>query len=267
MEYHTIIIGAGSAGCVLAARLSENPDRNVLLIEAGGEDKSPFVHIPAGFTRLVRHDELNWGYETDEQAQLNHRRLYWPRGRVLGGSSAINAMCYCRGHRIDYDNWAAEGATGWDWRSVFPYFLKSEDHYLGASEYHGAGGPLTVSALRYTNPLSEVFLEAGVQAGYARTNDFNGPHQRGVDYYQVTQKEGRRASTAAGVPQTGPLPTQSRRLDTDGGPQATGRWRQNNGRAFIAQWCARGCTCRKGYSERGRDQFPAVAHAFGHRAG
>ena len=197
MDFQTIIIGAGSAGCVLAARLSEDSGRKVLLIEAGGEDKSPFIHIPAGFTRLVRHDDLNWGYETEPQEQLNKRKLYWPRGRVLGGSSAINAMCYCRGHRIDYDNWAANGADGWDWDTVFPYFLKSEDHFLGASEYHGAGGPLTVSKLRYTNPLSEVFLKAGVEAGFPRTDDFNGPHQRGVDYYQVTQKDGRRASTAA----------------------------------------------------------------------
>ena len=110
MDIHTIIIGAGSAGCVLASRLSENPDRNVLLIEAGGEDRNPFIHMPAGFAKLVNHDDVNWGYETEPQEHLNNRALYWPRGRVLGGSSSINAMCYCRGHRIDYDQWAANGA-------------------------------------------------------------------------------------------------------------------------------------------------------------
>jgi len=196
MQYDTIIIGAGSAGCVLAARLSEDPARNILLIEAGGEDTHPFIHMPAGFTRLIHHRGLNWGYRTEPQQNLDNRRLYWPRGRVLGGSSAINAMCYTRGHRADYDAWEAMGAQGWNWDRVLPYFIKSEDHENGASEYHGAGGPLAVSALRHTNPLSAVFLEAAEQAGFPRTKDFNGPHQRGFDYYQVTQRRGRRSSAA-----------------------------------------------------------------------
>ncbi len=196
MEYQTIIVGAGSAGCVLAARLSEDPDHHVLLIEAGGEDNNPFIHMPAGFARLVNHDELNWRFQTEPQEMLDGRRLYWPRGRVLGGSSAINAMCYCRGHRLDYNHWAAGGAPGWDWDGVFPYFIKSEAHEDGPSEYHGGGGPLSVSSLKYTNPLSAVFLEAAAEAGYPRTDDFNGPRQRGFDYYQVTQRDGRRSSAA-----------------------------------------------------------------------
>lgn len=196
MVYDTIIIGAGSAGCVLAARLSENPDRNVLLLEAGGEDRNPFIHMPAGFTRLVRNKAVNWGFRTEPQQHLDGRKLYWPRGRVLGGSSAINAMCYCRGHRADYDHWASDGAAGWNWDAVFPYFIKSEDHEGGENDYHGVGGPLGVSALRYTNPLSAVFLDAAVEAGYARTDDFNGPRQRGFDYYEVTQRNGRRSSAA-----------------------------------------------------------------------
>lgn len=197
MDFDTIIIGAGSAGCVLAARLSENPQRRVLLIEAGGEDAHPFIHMPAGFTRLVTHEDLNWRYRTEPQEHLGGRRLYWPRGRVLGGSSAINAMCYCRGHRVDYDEWAANGAVGWGWDKVLPLFRKSEDHEDGASEFHGEGGPMGVSSLRHTNPLSGIFIEAAVEAGYSRTDDFNGPRQRGFDYYQVTQRKGRRASTAS----------------------------------------------------------------------
>ena len=196
MEYDVIIVGAGSAGCVLAARLSENPDRRVLLIEAGGEDRHPYIHMPAGFARLVDHRDLTWGYETEPQSQLNGRRLFWPRGKTLGGSSSINAMCYCRGHRIDYDLWEAGGATGWGFDSVLPLFIKSENHHLGKSEYHGEGGPLSVSALRHTNALSKVFLRAAEQAGHARTDDFNGPDQLGFSFYEVTQKKGRRCSAA-----------------------------------------------------------------------
>jgi choline dehydrogenase-like flavoprotein len=152
--------------------------------------------MPAGFTRLVRHTGLNWRYRTEPQEHLDGRKLYWPRGRVLGGSSAINAMCYCRGHRKDYDLWAANGADGWGWSEVLPYFTKSEDHEDGASEFHGSGGPLAVSSPHHTNPLSAAFIEAGVQAGYPRSEDFNGKHQRGFDYYELTQRHGRRVSAA-----------------------------------------------------------------------
>ena len=196
MEFDYIIVGGGSAGCVLANRLSENPANRVLLLEAGGRDWHPFIHMPAGLSKLVGIDRINWSYETEPEPQLNDRRLYWPRGKVLGGSSSINAMCYCRGHRKDYDTWAADGATGWGFDEVLPYFMRSEDQQNGPSEYHGVGGPLSVQNLRHTNPLSEVFIEAAVQAGHPRTDDFNGPHQRGVDYYQVTQRDGRRCSTA-----------------------------------------------------------------------
>jgi choline dehydrogenase len=196
MEFDYIIVGAGSAGCVLAGRLSENPNNRVLLLEAGGRDWHPFIHMPAGFAKLVHLGSINWAYETEPQAQLGNRRMYWPRGKVLGGSSSINAMCYCRGHRKDYDDWAAGGAPGWSFDEVLPFFMKSEDQENGASDFHGTGGPLGVQNLRHTNPLSAVFIEAAAQAGHSRTDDFNGPRQRGFGYYQVTQRDGRRCSSS-----------------------------------------------------------------------
>ncbi|MEN1727092.1 MAG: choline dehydrogenase [Pseudomonadota bacterium] len=197
-HYDYIIVGAGSAGCVLAHRLSADPSVKVLLLEAGPRDWNPFIHMPAGLAKLVNFKSLNWNYETEPEPNLNNRKLYWPRGRVLGGSSSINAMCYSRGHRSDYDDWASLGNPGWGWTDVLPYFMRSQDQERGASDLHGAGGPLSVSDLSFTNPLSEVFIEAAGQAGFTRNNDFNGHAQRGAGFYQVTQRDGRRCSTAAG---------------------------------------------------------------------
>jgi choline dehydrogenase len=196
MEYDYIVVGAGSAGSVMAARLSENPANRVLLLEAGGADWHPFIHMPAGIAKLVSLESINWNYETEPEPELNGRRLYWPRGKVLGGSSSINAMCYCRGHRKDYDLWAEAGCSSWSFENVLPYFKRSEDQQRGESEYHGVDGPLKVQDLRYHNPLSDVFIEAAVEAGFLRTDDFNGAHQRGFGFYQVTQDDGRRCSTA-----------------------------------------------------------------------
>lgn len=195
-SYDYIIVGAGSAGCTLANRLSADPDVSVLLLEAGPRDWNPFIHMPAGLSKLVNFKSLNWNYLTEPEPGLNNRRLYWPRGRVLGGSSSINAMCYVRGHRTDYDDWAAAGAEGWSWDEVLEYFRRAEDQGRGASELHGTGGPLSVQDLSHVNPLSDVFIQAAVQAGFARNRDFNGPAQRGFGLYQVTQKDGRRNSAA-----------------------------------------------------------------------
>jgi len=197
-SFDYIIVGAGSAGCVLANRLSADPAVQVLLLEAGPRDWNPFIHMPAGLAKLVNFKSLNWNYETEPEPALNNRRLYWPRGRVLGGSSSINAMCYSRGHRSDYDDWAEAGNPGWAWSDVLPYFRRSENQSRGESDLHGVGGPLSVSDLSYTNDLSDVYIQAAEQAGFARNSDFNGPAQRGVGFYQVTQRNGRRCSTATG---------------------------------------------------------------------
>ena len=196
-SFDYIIIGAGSAGCALANRLSADPSIEVLLLEAGPRDWNPFIHMPAGLSKLVNFKSLNWNYDTEPEPGLNNRRLYWPRGRVLGGSSSINAMCYSRGHRTDYDDWEAAGAEGWSWKEVLPYFLRSEDQGRGTSELHGVGGPLSVEDLSHVNPLSDVFIQGAEQAGFARNRDFNGPAQRGFGLYQVTQRNGRRCSAAA----------------------------------------------------------------------
>ena len=194
--YDYIIIGAGSAGCVLANRLSEDPAVRVLLLEAGPADRNPFIHMPAGLAKLAGNRRINWGYDTAPEPRLDNRALWWPRGKVLGGSSSINAMCYVRGVAEDYDGWAATGADGWDWATVLPYFLRAEGNSRGSGPLHGDAGPLSVSDLRFVNRLSRTFIEAGQQAGYAANDDFNGANQTGFGLYQVTQRDGARCSSA-----------------------------------------------------------------------
>jgi choline dehydrogenase len=191
--YDYVIVGAGSAGCVLAARLTEDPDVSVLLLEAGPPDVKQDIHVPLGYLKLAG-TELDWGYFSAPEPGCDGRRVPLPRGRVLGGSSAINAMVYIRGNRRDYDGW---GIPGWGWDDLLPYFLKAEDNERGASAWHGAGGPLPVSEQRSGNRISQAWVEAAVQAGLARNADFNGPEQDGAGMYQVTQRGGLRASAAA----------------------------------------------------------------------
>ena len=191
-----IVIGGGSAGCVLAARLSEDAHASVCLLEAGPVDKSVLIHCPAGLALLAQSTQANWAFETVPQPGLNGRRGYQPRGKTLGGSSSINAMCYVRGPREDYDRWAAEGAPGWGFDDLLPYFRKSEHNERGADAWHGTGGPLNVMDLRSPNRFGPVFVEAAAQAGYPKNADFNGAVQEGVGLYQVTHKNGERHSAA-----------------------------------------------------------------------
>ena len=191
-----IVVGAGSAGCVLADRLSEDLTTRVLLIEAGGRDRSPNIKIPAAFAKQF-HTKLDWDFSTEPEPHVDGRSLYVPRGKSLGGSSSMNAMLYVRGRPLDYDLWEAQGAEGWGWRDVQPYFLKSEDDVRGASEFHGAGGPLRVSNQR--SPRAAVdhrLIAASEAAGIPRSLDYNGPEQDGVAMFQVNQRDGRRWSAA-----------------------------------------------------------------------
>jgi len=195
LSYDYIVVGAGSAGCVLAGRLTENPQTRVLLLEAGGPDSAKEIQIPAAFSKLFK-TSVDWNYSTEEEPHLNGRRLYWPRGKMLGGSSSMNAMIYMRGNPLDYDHWKNLGNDGWGFRDVLPYFKKSENQERGASEYHGSGGPLNVSDLRYVNTLTRAFLDAAEEIGIRANPDFNGATQDGVGLNQVTQKNGRRHSAA-----------------------------------------------------------------------
>ncbi len=195
-EFDYVVVGAGSAGCVLAARLSEDPRVTVCLLEAGPADKSVILHCPAGIALLAKNRAFNWGFQTVPQPGLGGRRGYQPRGKVLGGSSSINAMIYVRGQPEDYDGWAAEGNAGWGWSDVLPYFKRAEHNERGGDEFHGGAGPLNVMDLRSPHRFGPIFVEAAKQAGYPINRDFNGARQEGVGLFQVTQKNGERFSAA-----------------------------------------------------------------------
>jgi choline dehydrogenase len=192
--YDYVIVGGGAAGCVLASRLSA-ADSNVLLLEAGPPDNHPYIHVPAGFTKLSG-PKVNWGYRTVPQKQLNNRDMWYPQGRTLGGGSSINAMIYTRGHRTDYDAWAAGGAKGWSYEDVLPYFRKAESNSRFSDRYHGVDGPLAVSDPISPLKITSAFIKAAQEAGIPYNPDFNGAEQEGVGYHQTTTRDGRRGSAA-----------------------------------------------------------------------
>ena len=191
-----IVVGAGSAGCVLAARLSEDPATRVLLLEAGPPDRSLWIHLPIGYGKTMWSDTYNWRFQTDPDPNMNGRRIYWPRGKTLGGSSSINGLIYIRGQREDYDHWAALGNAGWGYDDVLPYFIKSEGNQRGAIPFHGDSGPLKVSDIGAKHELIEAFIDGAQQTGVPRTDDFNGATQEGAGYYQLNTHRGWRVSTA-----------------------------------------------------------------------
>ena len=195
-EFDYVIVGAGSAGCVLANRLSADGKHSVLLLEAGPKDTNLWIHVPLGYGKLFKEKSVNWMYQTEPEPGLNGRQVFQPRGKVLGGSSSINGLLYVRGQHEDYDRWRQRGNAGWGYDDVLPYFKKAENQQRGADKYHGAGGPLPVSDWRHADPLSEAFVVAAAETGIPTNPDFNGATQEGAGFFQTTTKRGRRASSA-----------------------------------------------------------------------
>ena len=247
--YDFIVIGAGSAGCVLANRLSEVPGNRVLLLEAGGRDRDPWIHLPIGYYRTIVNPKVTWGYETEPEPDCDGRQHLWPRGKVLGGCSSINGLVYIRGQPEDFRHWRQLGNPGWDWDDVLPYFIKAEDQERGPDALHGAGGPLSVSDTKHAHPLCEAYIQACDELGIPRNSDFNGASQEGAGYFQLTNRRGLRCSTAVAYLR----PARKRpNLDIEtealvaalvfDGRRAVGvRYRQNGGAARRAARAARSC--------------------------
>ncbi|MGY3124089.1 choline dehydrogenase-like flavoprotein [Bradyrhizobium sp. S3.14.4] len=239
-EFDYIIVGAGSAGCVLANRLSANGKHSVLLLEAGPKDSNIWIHVPLGYGKLFKEKTVNWMYQTEPEPELKGRQVFQPRGKTLGGSSSINGLLYVRGQHEDYDRWRQHGNAGWGYDDVLPYFKKAENQARGADQYHGSGGPLPVSNMVVTDPLSKAFMDAAVQTGLPYNPDFNGATQEGVGLFQTTTRNGRRASTA--VAYLGPAKTRSNlKVETE----ALGQRVLFEGRRAVGVEYRQGATVRR----------------------
>ena len=266
--YDFIVTGAGSAGCVLAARLSESGKHRVLLLEAGGKDTNPWIHVPLGYAKTFVNPRVNWMFDSEPEPNLNDRIMYQPRGKVLGGTSSINGMVYMRGNHADYDEWRQRGCEGWDWESVLPYFRKAEDNERGADEFHGSGGPLHVSNQPYKWPIAERLLQACIEAGIPPNPDFNGAQQEGCGYYQTTTKDRRRWSTAVAYLRPARKPGQpgdpnQRACDARAGRERPRRWRG----VPHAAWPGDRARAKRGDRVRWRLRLAAASAAVRHRAG
>ena len=266
--YDFIVTGAGSAGCAVAARLSESGRHRVLLLEAGSKDSNPWIHIPLGYTKTFTNPTVNWMFDSEPEKELNNRIMYQPRGKVLGGTSSINGMVYMRGNHADYDDWRQRGCTGWDWDSVLPYFKKAEDQARGPSEYHGVGGPLRVSDQPQRWELADALLEASIQAGIPRNDDFNGAQQEGAGFYQTTTTNARRWSTAIAYLR----PARTRPNFVVRTKAHATRLLIENGRAVGVEYHTPGGPQDRARAPRDRRlrrrlRLPATAAAVGHRPG
>ena len=267
-SYDYIIVGAGSAGCVLANRLTESGQHTVLLLESGGRDTNRWIHIPIGFGKVMFDAQVNWMFETEPEPRMNGRNIKVPRGRVLGGSSSINGLLYVRGQREDFDDWRDLGNPGWGYADCLPYFKKSEDQARGADDWHGVGGPLSVSDVKDRHPLADSFIEAGEAVGIRRNRDFNGASQEGVGYFQGTARKGLRCSAAVAY-----LRPAMRRPNLEVVTHAhasrvlTTGLRATRSRVRRRRREAAGVRHARSHRRGGRDPVAAAAAALGHRTG
>ena len=262
-----IVTGAGSAGCAVAARLSESGRYRVLLLEAGGRDTNPWIHIPMGFYKVFANPRVNWMYESEPEAKLDGRTLYQPRGKVLGGTSSINGMVYMRGNAADYDEWRQRGCDGWDYDSVLPYFKKAEHQERGPNEFHGVGGPLRVSDQPRRIELADALVEAAIQAGLPANDDFNGAQQEGAGYFQSTTGKSRRWSTATAYLRPARGAGKPGRPAERAGNAHPDRERKRRRRDLCQQrYGAHRPRARRSHRLRRRVQLAAIAATVGHRA-